>query len=714
MIGLEHYIVLSVVLFCIGAFGVLTRRNLLIILMSIEIMLSAANLAFVAFSRYGRGLDGQVIVLFVFVIAACEVAEPISEERLAAKVQALLGLPSVQFYAPPPDRDDPAASPTGITAWLFYALTSLPGSPTAETGPLFQWIVFNGWVVEVGLRLDQLSLVMTGVVTGVGSLIHLYSVGYMGHDKGFVRYFSYLNLFLFFMLILVLADNLLLMFVGWEGVGLCSYLLIGYWFEDPAKAAAGKKAFVVNRIGDFGFLLGIFSVWVALEGQVPDSSAALLNFEFMREMALRPDTPLLPVATAICLLFFIGACGKSAQIPLHVWLPDAMAGPTPVSALIHAATMVTAGVYMIARLNFLYILSPAAMQVVATVGAVTALFAATMGLAQTDIKKVLAYSTISQLGFMFLGVGVGAFSAGVFHLVTHAFFKALLFLGAGSVIHAMREEQRIHAMGGLRNELPITFWTFLTATVAIAGIYPFAGFFSKDAILWETLARGHVGLWVLGVVTAAVTAFYMFRLLGLVFFGSRSALSQKVHVHKEESVTMLLPLICLGFLSFIGGWLGVPAAFGGADHFGHFLAPIFLQEIGSTHASHGTEALVGLGTMLWVGVWAILALAIYAQRREWPSVMAVRFRRAYALLVNDYFVDRIYYRGVVQPLVWISDRVLWRAQDAMLIDRIGVHGTGRAMLLVGRLTATIQTGLAPHYLFFFVLGAVVLVGWFVL
>lgn len=603
----------------------------------------------------------------------------------------------------------------GVALRYFYVLSSFgAGSFAPIIEPLFTWVAFGSWVLEIGVNTDQLSMIMTLIITGVGSLIHLYSIGYMSHDKGFVRYFAYLNLFVFFMLCLVLADNLFLMFIGWEGVGLCSYLLIGFWFGDTEKAAAGKKAFIVNRIGDFGFLLGMFMIWVALHDFAAEPGQALLNFAVIKDYALMADGPLLPLATVICLLLFVGACGKSAQIPLYVWLPDAMAGPTPVSALIHAATMVTAGVYMIVRLNFLYVLSPTAMSVIATVGAVTALFAATIALVQDDIKKVLAYSTVSQLGYMFLAVGVGAFSAGVFHLMTHAFFKALLFLGSGAVIHAMDNEQRMSRYGGLRKELPITFWTFLVGTLAIAGMYPFAGFFSKDAVLWNVLhpvvhVPGNTILWAMGVLTACLTAFYMFRLLGMTFFGDRTAAGKHIHCHKEDSVSMLVPLVILAVLSFVGGWVGVPAGFGGEDHFYHFLAPLIVQH-GQPH-DHTMEMIVGLATMLAVSVSGLIAWTMYAQRSPWPAKMAAKSQRMYRTLLNKYYIDEMYQAVIVKPLIWISRNILWKFQDAFIIDRSVVHGSARFAVRLGKIGTALHTGAISNYVLGIVVGSVVIIGY---
>ncbi len=425
-----------------------------------------------------------------------------------------------------------------VSAEIFFEFLRLPGEARVFERNIFDWIVSGEFVARVGYRVDSLSIIMCLIVSGVGFLIHVYSAGYMHDDEGYARYFTYLNLFVFMMLTLVTANNLLLMFVGWEGVGLCSYLLIGFWYKRDSAANAGKKAFIVNRIGDFGFLLGMFllvsslgahGVWTLNYGEIQKSAHLLAG----------------PTVMLITLFFFIGATGKSAQLPLYVWLPDAMEGPTPVSSLIHAATMVTAGVYMIARLNFLYVMAPTTMLIVATVGLLTALFAATIGCAQYDIKRVLAYSTVSQLGYMFVGVGVGAFSAGVFHLMTHAFFKGLLFLGAGSVMHAMSGELDMRKMGGLRKKIPVTFWTFLIACIAIAGVPPFSGFFSKDEILGKAFETHGLIFWIVGAITAGLTAFYMFRMLFNTFFGEcRASDEVKHHIHESPKV-MTIPLAIL-------------------------------------------------------------------------------------------------------------------------------------------------------------------------
>lgn len=527
----------------------------------------------------------------------------------------------------------------------------------------YRWISVGNLGADVSFVFDRLSAAMVLVVSGVSFLIHIYSMGYMAHDKSHWRYFSYLNLFVFFMLVLVLGDNLPVMFVGWEGVGLCSYLLIGFWFEDPEKAKAGMKAFVVNRIGDFGFILAIVLIFWSL---------GTLNFREIAQLSPGVFAPGGALITAITLLLFLGATGKSAQIPLYVWLPDAMAGPTPVSALIHAATMVTAGVYMIVRLNVLYLLAPVAMALVAIVGALTAIYAASIALTQNDIKKVLAYSTVSQLGYMFMAVGVGAFSAGIFHLTTHAFFKALLFLGAGSVIHAMSGEQDIRKMGGLKDRTPVTYRTWLVATLAIAGIPPLSGFFSKDEILWLAFSgpHGHWILWLIGFVAAGMTAFYMFRLTFVTFHGGfRGTREQADHLHESPRV-MTVPLIALAALAAVGGFIGVPEALGGSNSFHRWLSPVLANENGTLpaaaghHYSHSVEYLL-IVLSVAVAIFGIyLALTFYIRRPELPERLAGRMAVSYQILLNKYYVDEIYNILVVQPVKLISTYLLWKLVDA--------------------------------------------------
>jgi len=598
----------------------------------------------------------------------------------------------------------PVASFAFVVSAVWPYIFEHASDPRIET--LFQWMASGNFSVDFALRMDRLSALMALVVTGVGSLIHLYSTGYMHGDKGFARYFAYLNLFLFSMILLILGDNLLVLFIGWEGVGLCSYLLIGFWFEDPAKASAGKKAFVVNRIGDFGFLLALFLIASVLLKESGLAGAGIFSFSVLEQN----KELLAPLATAVCLLLFLGACGKSAQIPLYVWLPDAMAGPTPVSALIHAATMVTAGVYMVARLSFLYDLAPLAREVVASVGAATAFFAATIGLAQRDIKKVLAYSTVSQLGFMFLGVGIGANVAGVFHLMTHAFFKACLFLGSGSVIHALHGEQDIFKMGGLRKHLPVTFWTFLICTIAIAGIPPFSGFFSKDEILWQAYSRGYTVQWAFAFLTAGLTAFYMFRLVSLTFLGkSRVDHHTLEHLHKPSFV-MDFPLVILALLAMFAGVLGIPHALGGTNLLHHWLE--LEGGVISEHAhDENLERMLAGASVAWALLWT--CLSIYLFTRKWAAVgrFVEKAKGLYRLVFNKYYVDEIYNALIVKPLYHLSNTFLWKGLDAGVIDGIGVNGTAKSTEFVGRLFGLLQNGIANSYALYFVMGLVGLLWW---
>jgi NADH-quinone oxidoreductase subunit L len=542
------------------------------------------------------------------------------------------------------------------------------------------------FAIDWAFRLDPLSALMISFVTFVGFLIHVYSVGYMGHDEGYGRFFAYLNLFMFSMLILVLGANFVVMFAGWEGVGLCSYLLIGYYYEKNFAADAGKKAFIVNRIGDLGFALGIF--WV-------------LNLfgtsDFGTVMAGAAGNPgrFAPFATILCLCLFVGAIGKSAQIPLYVWLPDAMAGPTPVSALIHAATMVTAGVYMVVRCNVLFRLSPDAMFVVAVVGCTTAIFAASMALVQNDIKKVLAYSTISQLGYMFLGCGVGAFVGGIFHVFTHAFFKACLFLGSGSVIHAMAGEQDMRRMGNLKEKMPATYWTYLLSTLAIAGIPLFAGFFSKDAILGETFGSQRAGplLWGVGLLTAGMTAFYMFRSVFMTFWGTfRGTPEQAEHVH-ESPRTMTVPLVVLAVGSVLAGFLGIPAAMKAhANVIESWLSPIFPKLSGFTREGEGMSvsmewALMGISVAIAV-VGIFVAWRFYTGEKagEAPKRLAQRMPGVYRVLWNKYYVDEAYNTVLVEGVGKRGGRFLWDF-DARVIDGFFVHGVRNVTLALSWLSS---------------------------
>ena len=633
-----------------------------------------------------------------------------------------------------------------VAAAMSWSLLQMPPAARVIDQVLYNWIPSGDLQVDFALRLDPLSMVMILVVTGIGALIHLYSVGYMQEetDSEYARYFSYLNLFASFMLVLVLAPNFLVMFVGWEGVGLCSYLLIGFWYQKKSAADAGKKAFIVNRVGDFGFLLGVLLMF---------SRFGTLDFRHLAGAVstLAPETAFGTISIA-ALLLFVGATGKSAQIPLYVWLPDAMEGPTPVSALIHAATMVTAGVYMIGRNAVLFSHAPGVLEIVGIIGAATALMAATIGLVQNDIKRVLAYSTVSQLGLMFLAMGVGAYAAGIFHLYTHAFFKALLFLGSGAVIHALAGEQDLRRMGGLRRELPITYWTFLIGTLAISGVPLFAGFFSKDELLYRAFANGHPWLWLTGSVASLLTACYMFRLVFLAFHGQRrfepvehrAAHGAHAPAHREEEEraaqaapgptrgghgvhlhdappSMAVPLIVLAAGAVLAGYIGVPTILGGSNRIEAFLEPSFTvsapraegqsadsdaggaQHEGEEAGGHAavahdastewalmatatTAALVGIG----------LAALFWLKRSDLADAMADRFRGFYRLLLNKYYVDEVYDTSIVQPVKLISEQVLWKGVDEGVIDG-AVNGAAVSVGGVSGVLRQLQTGSIRAY-----------------
>jgi NADH-quinone oxidoreductase subunit L len=570
---------------------------------------------------------------------------------------------------------------------------------------VYTWIESGSFQVKLSFQVDALSAVMLLVVTGIGFLIHIYSLGYMGHDEGMVRFFVYMNLFIFFMLLLVMGDNLLVLFIGWEGVGLCSYLLIGFWYHDHANTIAGNKAFIVNRIGDFGFVLGILLLFTELGRQ------GIWTLDFME---LQQHVNLLSPEkiTLITLLLFVGAAGKSAQIPLFVWLPDAMAGPTPVSALIHAATMVTAGAYMTARLHFLFVLAPGTLSLIATIGAATAFFAATVALTQNDIKRVLAYSTVSQLGYMFVAIGIGAFSAAIFHLFTHAFFKACLFLGAGSVIHALDGEQDMRKMGGLRSHLPITYWTYLIATLAIAGAPFTAGFFSKDSILWQAYSgsRGSTELWFIGWLTAGLTAFYMFRQLFLVFHGEcRADEHVKAHIHESPAV-MTLPLVVLASGSIFAGWLGAPEYLWG-NLWNQWLQPIFGGVHEAAHGSLTDEINLTLFTLAIGGLGFLLAYFAYGRESKLPDRLASLAGGApYRLLLHKYYIDELYDVLIVRPFTYCSR---WLAQvfDPGVIDGL-VNAVARGARGFSLIWREVQTGNVQHYLAGFLAATLALLAYF--
>jgi NADH-quinone oxidoreductase subunit L len=601
-----------------------------------------------------------------------------------------------------------------VSAIAVLRLVGLPPESRAIGLQLFTWISSGEFTVPLALRLDPLAAVMILVVTGIGSLIHIYSTAYMleERDSEFARYFSYLNLFAAFMLVLVLGANFLVLFVGWEGVGLCSYLLIGFWYEKKSASDAGKKAFIVNRIGDFGFILGMLLIFWRF---------GTLDFQQVaRGLAeLGPESSFGPISV-ITLLLFVGATGKSAQIPLYVWLPDAMEGPTPVSALIHAATMVTAGVYMIGRNAVLFSHAPETLAIVAVIGAATALMAGTIGLVQNDIKRVLAYSTVSQLGYMFLAMGVGAYAAGIFHLYTHAFFKALLFLGSGAVIHALAGEQDLRRMGGLKHELPLTYWTFVIGALAIAGVPGLAGFFSKDEILYRTFAGGHTLLWAVGLLTSLLTAVYMFRLVFLAFHGHRAhaapdaAAPHAPHGHLHDAPpAMALALVVLAAGSVVAGYAGLPHALGGSNRFEQFLAPSFTAGP-ETHAAEASVSLE-LGLMAVSSLVALggIALAAFFFLRNLDAAdrVAARFASIYRLLSNKYYVDEIYDTSIVQPIRLLSEEGLWKRVDVRGIDG-AVNGVGETVGGLANLLRRLQTGSVRAYAASLLAGVVLVLGYY--
>ncbi len=579
-----------------------------------------------------------------------------------------------------------------ISCGVFAGVVAADAVP--ERVVLFDWITVGDLNIDFSFLLDRLSAVMLLVVTGVGTLIHIYSIGYMHHEPDHSRFFAYLNLFIFFMLLLVMGSNYIVMFAGWEGVGLCSYLLIGFWFKNTEYNNAAKKAFIMNRIGDLGFLLGVFLIYVTF-GSVSFKEV------FESAKSFGSDNPTI---TAICLLLFIGAMGKSAQIPLYTWLPDAMAGPTPVSALIHAATMVTAGIYMVVRSNVLYSLSPTASELVAVVGLATAFFAATIGLKQTDIKKVLAYSTVSQLGYMFVALGVGAFDTALFHVVTHAFFKALLFLGAGSVIHAMSGEQDIRRMGGLKAKLPVTHLTFLIGTLAIAGIPPFAGFFSKDEILAAAYGHSTVMFTMLSV-TSVLTAIYMFRLYWLVFYGDfRGTDHQRSHLH-ESPGSMTIPLVVLAILSTLGGFMGMPEVFHAPHLLSEYLAPV-LWKTSAHHASHTFEwTLIGTSIVALILI-IYLTYTTYVNRKTLPEEDDAIPAGLPRILTHKYYIDELYSALITKPLDAISS-FTYKYFEKGLIDGI-VNGTGKALNGLSGLLRFSQTGNIGGYIFSMVIGIIII------
>ncbi len=606
-----------------------------------------------------------------------------------------------------------------ITALVIFMDISSSHQEEAVIVKVYEWISAGNFSANVSYQVDQLSILFTLVITGVGFLIHVYSIGYMHGDRSFYRFFAYLNLFIFMMLNLVLASNFLLTFFGWEGVGLSSYLLIGFWYDKKFDGVrikwtgqAANKAFIVNRIGDFGFLIAMFLIFTTF---------GTLEYTQVTEAAFAGKSFYMDagIITAITMLLFLGCTGKSAQLPLAVWLPDAMAGPTPVSALIHAATMVTGGVFLVARNSVLFSLAPISMETVAIVGALTAVLAASVGLVQNDIKKVLAYSTVSQLGFMFTALGVGAYGAAIFHVMTHAFFKALLFLGSGSVIHGMHEEQDIQKMGGLAKYMPTTYKTFMIGTLAISGIPLFAGFFSKDEILWYTFSQGNIYLWLTLAIAAFFTAFYMFRLVYLTFHGKERFDHNHVHPH-ESPKTMTIPLVVLAILSAFSGFLGIPYVLGfffsdSPNLMEGFLHPIFAQANEILDISHGHEihaieyAFMAISVIIALVAWNA-AKKMYATESATPNNLAKSFKGFYNLLWNKYFLDEIYFKSIIDPIVNTSRSFLWKIFDVKVIDGI-VNGSGKSMNLISGSLRKIQSGVAQNYAVLMMAGIVAILAW---
>lgn len=604
-----------------------------------------------------------------------------------------------------------------LSTLIFFEVKALPPESRILNDVIsYTWMAAGNFHVDIGFLVDPLSLVMLLVVCWVSLLIHIYSIGYMHGDPGYARFFTELNLFVFFMLILVSANNFLMMFVGWEGVGLCSYLLIGFWYEKKSATDAGNKAFIVNRIGDFGFLLGIFGIFFF---------TGTLNFQevFAKAPAIFSYGGL--EITLITLALFLGATGKSAQVPLYTWLPDAMEGPTPVSALIHAATMVTAGVYMVARMNVLFMMAPISLMIVGIIGAITAIYAATIGMTQFDIKRVLAYSTVSQLGYMFLACGVGAFSIGIFHLMTHAFFKALLFMGAGSVMHALAGELDMRKMGDLRKHMPHTYRTFLIGTLAIAGIPPLAGFFSKDEILYKAFSAestvwemGGVTLWAIGLTAALITAFYMFRAVFMTFYG-KSRVDDHVAKHLHESpAVMTTPLWILAILSIIGGWVGIPWI-ESLNLFPQWLEPIMKGKVvvsqltggipaHAVHHSLSFELMLALVSVIVAAIGIFFAYKLYVKNPELPERLTYgRFFPVYHLVLDKYRIDELYDRLFVNPTLWLSEKFMWKVVDDKIIDGT-VNGIADVAKGWGSWTQRLQTGYVQNYALMIVIGVMLI------
>jgi NADH-quinone oxidoreductase subunit L len=594
---------------------------------------------------------------------------------------------------------------------LFFTLIGFEvGAPSAITGGLFEWTALQNITINVGFKVDQLSMIFSLIIAGLGFLVHIYSMGFMSRVAGYARYVALINLFLFFMQIIVLSDNLILMFVGWEGVGICAYFLIGFWFDDKHRVASAMKFFIMDRVGDVMLLAAIFLIFGAM------SAAGVSGDVFGFDLMSRYGAYFLPVSTWLSLLLFMGAISKSVQVPLHTWLLGSMSAPLPATALLFTATMVMAGVYMIVRLNFIFALSSTALQTVAIVGAITALVAATMGLVENNIKRILACATMSQLGYIFMAIGVGAFSVAILHVVMSAFFLPLIFLAAGNVIHALDGETDIRRMGGLKYRMPITAWCFIIGAIALAGIIPASGFFSRDAILWQAFERGHFWLWLPGFICAGLTSFYIFRAAGSIFSGDTSIPSEKFKKVVDAPVSMLMPVMLLTTLAALGGILGVPEALGGSDRLISWLGEIMPYELSRApgEESKAAEIVLGVITVLWSIHFSVLGWIIYAQKRDLPDRVAEKLAPLYKVVLNGYYFDWFYRNIIAAPIVWFSKNILERVIFDALVDGLIIGGSVRLTEFLSRAASASQNGVLRQYLLYFLIGAVVIVAYMAL
>ena len=591
---------------------------------------------------------------------------------------------------------------------LFFTLIGFDvGEPSAITGPLFGWAVLENVTISIGFKVDQLSMIFSLIVGGLGFLAHVYSTGFMSRVAGYARYVALMNLFLFFMQIIVLSDNLVLMFVGWEGVGICAYFLIGFWFDDEHRVSSAMKFFVMDRVGGVALIAAIFLIFGVMSAA--GVSGNVFNFGIMS----RYGAYFLPVATWVSALLFVGAISKSVQVPLHTWLSGAMSAPLPASALLFTATMVMAGVYMIVRLNFIFALSPGALQAIAIVGAITALVAATRGLVENNIKRILACATMSQLGYIFMAIGVGAFSVAILHMVMSAFFLPLVFFAAGNVVHALDGETDIRHMGGMKYRMPITSWCFIIGAVALAGIVPASGFFSRDAVLWQAFERGFFWLWLAGFICAGLTSFYIFRAAGSIFYGDTNITTEKFKKIVDAPVSMLMPVMLLATLAALGGIIGVPEAFGGSDRLVSWLSEIMPYELSRApgEESNAAEIVLGVITVLWSIHFSVVGWIIYAQKRDLPDRVAEKLAPLYRIVFNGYYFDWFYRHIIVTPILWFSKNVMEKVILDALVDGLIIGGSVRFTEFLSRVASAAQSGVLRQYLLYFLIGAVIIVAY---